>query len=227
MVEKSNQVAASYTFKLSDTDTINSLDTGESFSVLEVSGSGDGYSAGSNVYRLVFMEGSQPQFPDDIDMLFQLGATDTDGDVDQGPLAITIKGEGPGADLLEGDQNEFFLDDILVGNGSDEVFVGGLGSDTLTGGGGADTFVYNAVSDSPVNAGDIITDLSGDDSIDIEAMLADAGIGSSYAAIVDPGDSNNAILQVKDGGDNVVAEITVEGFGSNLSGVLDQVDDGT
>ena len=116
--------------------------------------------------------------------------------------------------------------DVLVGTDGNDILIGLGGADTLTGGSGADTFVYNLVSDSPVNAGDVITDLSGEDTIDIELLLDDIGAGSSFTSIVDPGDSNDAILQIKDGA-TVVAEITVEGFGANPADVLTQVDDGT
>jgi Ca2+-binding RTX toxin-like protein len=64
--------------------------------------------------------------------------------------------------------------DRLLGDAGANFLEGGAGRDTLTGGGGIDTFIYR----SPEHGGDIITDFSTDDFLQISA----AGFGGGLVA---------------------------------------------
>jgi Ca2+-binding RTX toxin-like protein len=82
-------------------------------------------------------------------------------------------------DTLRGNNSDNTLfgdggNDIIDGRGGSDTIIGGSGRDTLTGGAGADTFVFTRPDDSPVNAGDTITDfVHGLDRIDLRSMLDD------------------------------------------------------
>jgi Ca2+-binding RTX toxin-like protein len=87
-----------------------------------------------------------------------------------------------GADTLFGGAG----DDTLIGGfGSDNIAVdrltGGAGTDKLTGGAGADVFIWSAVSQAPVAAPDLITDLAAEDVINLKAIDADTGTAGNQA----------------------------------------------
>lgn len=67
--------------------------------------------------------------------------------------------------------------DQLTGTSEDEVFVGLLGRDMLTGNGGDDIFAYNSLAEG----GDIITDFSSGDLIDISLVLEEIGYNGTDA----------------------------------------------
>src|SRR5262249_45617243 len=78
--------------------------------------------------------------------------------------------------------------DTLSGRGGDDVLIGGTGNDTMAGGAGSDTFVFNALNESGIGAGnnDLITDfegagLAGGDIIDLSALDANAGVAGNQA----------------------------------------------
>jgi len=76
---------------------------------------------------------------------------------------------GDGVDILSGGKGD---DTLLGGLGSDRLS-GGLGEDLLTGGSGRDRFVYSEVGDSRMGFGDVITDLSAADVLDLSQIDAD------------------------------------------------------
>jgi Ca2+-binding RTX toxin-like protein len=82
---------------------------------------------------------------------------------------------GAGKDQLGGVENIIgsVFDDHLTGNGGANSFEGTIGADTMTGGGGADTFVFGAYVETGPSAPDHITDLAGEDVIDLHFMDAD------------------------------------------------------
>lgn len=107
-----------------------------------------------------------------------------------------------GSDRLEGGDG----DDSLDGGRGDDVLVGGAGVDRLTGGQGADRFVFEAATDSPPGAGDLILDFAGGDRIDLSALLgtltfrgtgAFTGIGQVRASVV----GNDTLVEVNLAGD--------------------------
>ena len=90
-------------------------------------------------------------------------------------------GGSVGADLLFGQAG----DDRLFGGAGDDVLAGNLGTDVLRGDAGADRFVYNAVAESRVGAGDLIAGFErGTDLIDLSAIDASAAPGNQALAFV-------------------------------------------
>ena len=87
-----------------------------------------------------------------------------------------LQGDG-GRDTIRGGDG----DDRIVGGTGDDILIGGAGRDQLWGCQGADTFVYQAVSESPFAARDIIKDWDYYDKIDLSALGPFAGgfIGSA------------------------------------------------
>jgi hypothetical protein len=96
--------------------------------------------------------------------------------------ADTVSG-GNGADSIFGGNGN----DPLNGNGGDDRITSGGGIDTLTGAGANDTFVFNALGESGVGAGNrtIITDFStisgNDDIIDVSSIDANTGVAGNQA----------------------------------------------
>ncbi len=72
-------------------------------------------------------------------------------------------------DLLTGSN----VSNTLRGGGGDDVLRGGGGADFLYGEAGADLYVYDAVSDAPLGAGDWLADFAPGDRIDLSAIDAD------------------------------------------------------
>lgn len=84
---------------------------------------------------------------------------------------------GAGDDVIIGGDG---ADSIDAGAGDDNI-TGGSGADELTGGAGADTFVYGAVGESSGLNIDTITDfVSGEDIIDLSAIMTSLGATGSY-----------------------------------------------
>ena len=72
--------------------------------------------------------------------------------------------------------------DQLSGDNAANVITGGSGADTLTGFADADTFVFTGLNDTPVNAGDTITDFEpGMDKIDLHLIDANASSAGDQA----------------------------------------------
>jgi Ca2+-binding RTX toxin-like protein len=72
------------------------------------------------------------------------------------------------------------LNNQLTGGSGNDFLTGNAGADTLTGGTGIDTFIFNAIGDSGVGAGnrDVITDfVDGTDHIDFSGMDANTVLG--------------------------------------------------
>jgi len=92
-----------------------------------------------------------------------------------------ISGSNTAGDTMVGSavRDQFFGmggNDTLSGGGGNDMLVGGTGADTLTGGTGCDTFVYQALNNSTVAAGDTITDFTqGQDKIQLSAIDAITG----------------------------------------------------
>jgi Ca2+-binding RTX toxin-like protein len=86
-----------------------------------------------------------------------------------GAQTVVQEGFGAGADTLDG------------GVGVDSL-VGGAGGDQLTGGAGPDAFIFLDITDSNTAGGvDLITDLTGKDTIDLSAIDADTTIDGDQA----------------------------------------------
>ncbi len=135
--------------------------------------------AGGDDYRLLSITVSEELFPGDVDLTFDLGATDGDGDPVAASLNITLEGDGAeatgfvltgtGADevLLGGSGN-----DILIGGDGDDVLIGGLGDDTLTGGSGSDVFKWQAGDSGTDTVTDFVAGFnSGGDQLDLSELL--------------------------------------------------------
>jgi serralysin len=86
--------------------------------------------------------------------------------------------------VLGGDDNDTIDgakgNDTLDGGDGDDLLTGGTGADTLTGGAGSDTFIYGS-ADGGKGGGDLITDLTGGDFIDLSAIDADLGVDGDQA----------------------------------------------
>lgn len=97
---------------------------------------------------------------------------------------------GAGNDKITGDRGANILlgstgNDALSGGSGNDVLDGGLGRDRLSAGQGADTFLFRSAADSPLGAGDTITDFrSGQDRIDLmdtsDQTLAFGTAAASY-----------------------------------------------
>ncbi|MEO8175568.1 MAG: M10 family metallopeptidase C-terminal domain-containing protein [Sphingomicrobium sp.] len=83
-----------------------------------------------------------------------------------------------GNDTLNGGNGN----DTLSSGAGNDLLRGGAGADILTGGAGSDLFDFNATTESPVNAPDIITDFEhGIDKIDLVQIDANAGASGNQA----------------------------------------------
>ncbi|WP_193370126.1 calcium-binding protein [Pelagibius marinus] len=119
-----------------------------------------------------------------------------------GAAAASASGFSPGTQFEAGNGNDTVLggglaDRIDGGNGKDEIHGGG-GDDTLSGGNGKDCFVFSLASDegddvildfATGKGGDTLrisdlTDLNGDEAIDIDDLDAGAGTVAGTAASV-------------------------------------------
>ena len=150
--------------------------------------------------------------------MFSATQSHDDDDKSQSGTSSTTFGET----ILGTDGNDF-----LVGTDGDDIIIGGLGNDTLTGGAGADTFVFSEAG--PDNA-DTITDfVTGEDTIDLgallDAALIDANNVGDYVRVQDTG--ADALLQVNTAGtgDNWVDVATLTGHGTPGTVIDLKIDD--
>jgi YD repeat-containing protein len=138
---------------------------------------------------------------DQIDLAFEMLATDADGDTSSGTLDVTISPEGHvavGTDLDEvliGDSGV----DILVGGRGDDILIGNNGNDTMTGDSGADVFIWSEgesgtdiITDFDIGEKDVlnIADLLGDKAADLDAYLSITPGADTMITII--GDQGNA-----------------------------------
>ena len=135
-------------------------------------------------------------------LTFGLSVTDAAGNVgnDGGRLFTGSKANDvltgtAGQDLLNGGTGNDVLtsgggNDVLHGGGGNDVLsggdgadrlYGGTGADRLSGGAGQDLFVLASLSESPLNAWDIITDFALDDRIDLSAIDAVTNVTGNQA----------------------------------------------
>lgn len=118
---------------------------------------------------------------------------------------------GAGRDVLSGGLGPDRLyggagDDIINGGPDHDIIVGQSGNDTLTGGESGDLFIA-----TPNSGHDIITDLSGEDVIDV-TRLGFATVNAALSAITRD-DDNNAVLNF-DGGSITI--ISSSGVGKSV-----------
>ncbi|WP_439858923.1 retention module-containing protein [Pseudomonas sp. MBLB4136] len=136
--------------------------------------------ASGDSYRLLSITVTEEIFPDDVNLSFNLDATDGDGDaIPTTSFNVSIEGTGSPATgyILNGTAADEVLlgstgNDTLIGGDGDDVLIGGLGNDTLTGGGGADTFKWLLGETGT----DTVTDFakgfnSGGDRLDLSQLL--------------------------------------------------------
>ena len=120
---------------------------------------------------------------------------------------------GSGSDTLSGGGG----DDLIDGFTGDEKITGGAGADTLTGGEGLDSFIYRALSDSTVEASDLITDLSDvDDRINLSRIDGDtttAGVQGFDIVDAFTGDAGQLVLSYDAGTDITALTVDVDGDG--------------
>ena len=116
---------------------------------------------------------------------------------------VTVENETPELTVttLEGTDRA----DRLTGTSENEVFVGSLGRDMLTGGGSDDIFSYNSLAEG----GDIITDFSSGDLIDLSQVLDDTG----YDGIDALADQYVRFLGRRD---MTTVQIDIDGLGPSL-----------
>jgi Ca2+-binding RTX toxin-like protein len=107
-----------------------------------------------------------------------------------------LYGEADNDNLTGGADNDY-LDgglgnDTLNGGTENDTLVGGALADTLTGGTGSDTFLYSSLSESTVNARDVITDfntggildkIDAPSSVTSQVITASSGNATSLATI--------------------------------------------
>lgn len=123
---------------------------------------------------------------------------------------------GSGADVITGGDGY----DALSGGSGGDTLEGGGQADTLTGGSGADVFVFTAVSDSAIGAGeDVITDFeTGIDLLDLQALASGmtlqiggglTGTGPSVRTAESGGDTMVFVDTDGDGGSDL--RVTLQG----------------
>ncbi len=111
--------------------------------------------------------------------------------------ADTVYGDG-GPDTIYGEEGS----DTLYGGGGTDTIIGGAGADVMTGGAGADTFVYTAVSDSPTDHPDTITDLGARDFLDLTALHIKGDVYYSVANL--PGGGVQMSIDIDVDGDKTM-----------------------
>jgi len=189
-------------------------DTFESIEISDANGDLDGQTPTSTYAGHDFSVGgfsiSSAVDGDQIDMSFQMLATDSDGDTSSGTIDVTISPEGHVAtgtgldEVLIGDSGV----DILVGGGGDDILIGNNGDDTLTGGTGADIFIWTADQAGYDNVIDF--NLAEGDVLNIADLLT--GPNNLTAAELD-----SSYMSIASGSDTV---ITVFGSGGNADQVI-------
>lgn len=135
--------------------------------------------ASGDDYRLLSITVSEELFPGDVDLSFDLGATDGDGDPVVASLDITLEGDGAeatGFTLTGTSADEVLLggsgNDTLLGGDGDDVLIGGLGDDDLSGGLGSDVFKWQAGESGTDTVTDFVAGFnSGGDQLDLSELL--------------------------------------------------------
>jgi Ca2+-binding RTX toxin-like protein len=126
-----------------------------------------------------------------------------------------------GDDTLSGVLGEDSLhggggDDLLIGGEKPDRLDGGDGEDTLSGGNSLDTFVYYAPEESLPSARDLITDLTGADTIDLSSMDADITTPDNQAFVLVTnlsGQAGEAELKYNAGKDKTKLSLDINGDG--------------
>lgn len=126
--------------------------------------------------------------------------------IDATRFKVKLEGGGGKVTLSSGD-------DILYGSNADDIIIGGEGKDTLNGGGGADTFLYTSV----LEGGDLIEGFGPDDSIDLQTLFDNNGLGGKTAAQA----IASGHVQLQQQGGDLVLSFDADGFaGSAHSSVV-------
>jgi Ca2+-binding RTX toxin-like protein len=139
------------------------------------------------------------------------GAVTLGGRDDRIAMASGSKGNvhaGYGNDTLYGHDGI----DFLYGDGGNDVISGGRGADTLSGGSGSDTFVYS----NALEGGDIITDFTSTDKLDLTELLAANGMGSLSASQALSG----GYVKTAVSGNDVIVSFDKDGAGSQAAVTL-------
>ncbi|MFI3215813.1 MAG: M10 family metallopeptidase C-terminal domain-containing protein, partial [Methylococcales bacterium] len=71
--------------------------------------------------------------------------------------------------------------DAIYGMEGNDKITGGANQDVLTGGAGNDTFIFKSIADTLPNLGDIITDFSKGDKIDLKLIDANVDLAKDQA----------------------------------------------
>ena len=115
--------------------------------------------------------------------------------------------------------NEFYGDvgdDILSGGAGDDIVEGGMGADTMTGGTGRDIFAFGTHGEyyrtDPTDQGDVITDFTVGDRLDIQPSL----VPLRFVGTGPVGNNTNAVgYEIRDGDTYVhVRDLQIFEFGS-------------
>jgi hypothetical protein len=164
-------------------------------------GGDDRLSGGSGDDRLFGGRGDDELKGGSGDDLLRGGSGD---DVLDGGSGDDVLRGGSGDDMLKGGSGDDVLnggsgDDVLKGGSGDDILVGGSGDDELTGGSGDDIFRFSGDFGD-----DVITDLKGNDTIDLSAFSSITDV-SQLTIIEENGDT---IIEVP-GADGA---ITVKGM---------------
>ncbi|MGX9051113.1 beta strand repeat-containing protein, partial [Mesorhizobium sp. 14Argb] len=176
------------------------IDPTISFNQLVVTGA----TAGESI-RLTAASVTQTILPSDLNLQFQVTATDKDGD--------TTAAQSLNVHVVAGDGSGNFT---LTGTAGNDAIAASSHADTMTGGAGADTFIIGTGESTPViggsgNAGtisgyDIITDfVAGTDKLTLPGTLA-----AATAGLVDG--AGDSVLTI--GGDTVESHSVTNGIAS-------------
>jgi T1SS-143 domain-containing protein len=128
---------------------------------------------------------------------------------------------GLGNDHIEGGAGN----DNIFGSDGDDVIFGGAGNDMLTGGNDADTFVWNKADvgvDTPAHDTVVDFDATEGDVLNLADLLGDSSHTIEGIEVGAPG-SEHLQLNIKDGANNIVQEIELQGVttGGNATNALD------
>jgi Ca2+-binding RTX toxin-like protein len=100
--------------------------------------------------------------------------------------------------------------DTIIGGAGDDIIFGGGDSDSLTGGAGADEFVWNK-ADVTVGTHDTVEDFNiTEDVLNLSDLLSDGSHSIEGIEVGAPG-SEHLQLNIKDGANNIVQEIELNG----------------
>jgi hypothetical protein len=156
-----------------------------------------------------------------INMSFDLGVTDEDGDTSTGTLQVSVLPEivgSAGVDLLTGTDNAEFI----IGGNSNDILTGLGGDDQLSGGSGADTFVFDLTTNQ---GNDTIIDFDrAEDSLHFTDVLDGAGsnIQDVDGMIDSIGSDSSGDVQVNlTNGGSIVFEGIAFAFQTSITDLVD------